>query len=121
MMDHLRRDLGLLEPSVYALLSVLESGNPTETELRTLLSYSKQLGALAHDSDELKSSLDQLLMSDEDMAALYLTDTRNGVGHVRLKDHHEMEILLENYARRLEETANRISELQGKVCHIISY
>lgn len=46
------------------------------------------------------------------MAAMYLTDTRDGVGG-RLQNHQEVEILLENYTRRLEEMRNGIAELQG--------
>lgn len=60
----------------------------------------------------MQGSLDQLLQSDEDMAAMYLTDTREGVGG-RLQNHQEVEILLENYTRRLEEMRNGVAELQG--------
>ncbi len=53
-----------------------------------------------------------MLQSDEDMAAFYLADARDGVGG-RLEQHSEIEILLENYARRLDELRNGVSELQG--------
>lgn len=64
--------------------------------------------------------MDQLLVSDEDMAAMYLTDTREGVGG-RLQNHQEVEILLENYSRRLEEMRNGVSELQGFISATEAY
>ncbi len=114
MHDRLQAELGVLEPAVYKLLESLEKGDPSETQLRALLSYSKKLGAFAYDIGELKGSLDQLLLSDEDMAACYLADTRDGVGG-RLQNHQEIEILLENYTRRLDELRNAVAELQGYI------
>lgn len=114
MQERLQKELGELEPAVFAVLAQLEQGDPTEQQLRSLLGFSKQLAAIQYDIGELKESLDRLLMSDEDMATMYLTDTKNGVGG-RLQNHSEIEILLENYSRRLEETANSVSELQGYI------
>ena len=112
MHEQLQAELGAVETAVYSLLESLERGDPTESQLRALLSYSKKLGAFAYDIGELKGSLDQLLQSDEDMAAMYLSDTRAGIGG-RVQNHQEMEILLENYTRRIEETRNSVAELQG--------
>ena len=123
MLERLQGEIDLLEPAVYSLLASLESdlaGDPTEEELRALLGFSKQLGSFAYDVGELKESLDRLLQSEEDMAAMYLTDTRDGVGG-RVENHQEVEILLENYTRRLEETRNGVLELQGYIAATEAY
>lgn len=49
-----------------------------------------------------------LLSSDEDMAAMYLTEKRALGTERAVSDHEEVEILLEGFARQLEETANNI-------------
>lgn len=111
MHERLEADYNELEPSIYALLASLEGGDPTESQLRALLNLSKQLGAFAYDVGELKETLDRLQASDEDMAQMYLSRGPSEAG----SDHHEIEILLENYSRRLEEIRNSVSELQGYI------
>lgn len=123
MLERLQTELDVLEPAVYSLLASLETADasdPSEPQLRSMLGFSKQLGAFAYDVGELRESLDRLLQSDEDMAAMYLTDTRDGVGG-RLENHQEVEILLENYTRRLEETRNAVAELQGYITATEAY
>jgi magnesium transporter len=61
-----------------------------------------------------------VLSSEADMAAFYLADARDGVGG-RLEQHSEIEILLENYARRLDELRNGVSELQGFISATEAY
>ncbi len=54
MHDQLQAELGHLEPAVFALLETMERADPTEAQLRSLLSFSKKLGAFAYDIGELK-------------------------------------------------------------------
>lgn len=61
MHDQLTAELGQLEPSVFALLDTMERTDPTEAQLRSLLSFSKKLGAFAYDIGELKAKQKQLL------------------------------------------------------------
>ena len=49
-------ELAQLEPSVFALLDTMERADPTDAQLRSLLSFSKKLGAFAYDVGELKVS-----------------------------------------------------------------
>ena len=118
MWENLQKDLDRIEPAVQSLLSSLEAGDPSEMQLRSLLNFSKQLGSFGNDIQELKESIDRLLLSPEDMRAIYLTDTKNGILD---GPHEEVEILLENYTRRLEETANAVSELQGYISATEAY
>jgi len=56
MHEQLQAELAQLEPSVFALLDTMERADPTEAQLRSLLSFSKKLGAFAYDVGELKVS-----------------------------------------------------------------
>ena len=48
---------------------------------------------------------------DEDLAAMYLTDKRNG--HARaLQDHEELEVLLESFSKQVEEIVNEADNME---------
>ena len=52
----------------------------------------------------------QLRSIDEDLAAMYLTDKRNG--HPKLlNDHEELEVLLESFAKQVEEIVNEAENM----------
>jgi hypothetical protein len=58
---------------------------------------------------QVRRTVWDLLSSDEDMAGMYLTAKRIDATKLRaVSDHEEVEILLEGFARQLEETANNI-------------
>lgn len=113
MHDRAKMDLDDLEPAIHALLASLETQEASEEQLRLLLNLSKRLGAFAYDIGELKGSLDKLLLSDEDMNQMCLS--RPAASDAMRPAHDDLEILLENYSRRLEETKNAVSELQGYI------
>ena len=48
---------------------------------------------------------------DEDLAAMYLTDKRNGTPR-RLSDHEELEVLLESFSKQVEEIVNEAENIQ---------
>ena len=52
-----------------------------------------------------KSSISYHLQIDEDLAAMYLTDRKNGVPR-QLSDHEELELLLETFSKQVEEMVN---------------
>eukprot|EP01133_Synstelium_polycarpum_P004390 gene4390-5137_t len=65
--------------------------------------------------EEITDALNKVLQSDEDMALMYLS-FRNVTGTTRKKNQHEeLEILLENYMRQLEQISNEISQLKETV------
>ena len=55
--------------------------------------------------------------SDEDLAAMYLTDKRNG--HPRNpRDHEELEILLESFSKQVEEIVNETETISVSLCYL---
>lgn len=55
---------------------------------------------------------------DEDLVAMYLTDRRNGVQR-EPSDHQELEVLLESFAKQVEEIVNETDTTQ--VCAVPSH
>ena len=50
------------------------------------------------------------LKLDEDLAAMYLTDRKNGVPR-QLSDHEELELLLETFSKQVEEMVNEAENI----------
>lgn len=48
---------------------------------------------------------------DEDLAAMYLTDKKNHVTR-EVTDHEELEVLLESFAKQVEEIVNEAENIQ---------
>ncbi|KAH9059552.1 cora-domain-containing protein [Lactarius vividus] len=55
-----------------------------------------------------------LEISDEDLAAMYLTDRKNDVPR-QLSDHEELELLLETFSKQVEEIVNEAENIHGNV------
>lgn len=51
------------------------------------------------------------LTLDEDLAAMYLTDKKNGMPR-RLSDHEDLEVLLESFSKQVEEIVNEAENIQ---------
>lgn len=49
--------------------------------------------------------------TDEDLTAMYLTDKKNGMRRVPT-DHQELEVLLESFAKQVEEIVNETDTTQ---------
>ena len=50
-------------------------------------------------------------VADEDLAAMYLTDKKNGTPRSP-EDHDELEVLLESFAKQVEEIVNEAENIQ---------
>ena len=48
---------------------------------------------------------------DEDMMAMYLTDKKNNVSR-ELHDHEDLEVLLESFAKQVEEIVNEAQNME---------
>ncbi len=59
-----------------------------------------------------------LVTIDEDLAAMYLTDKKNNVTR-ELTDHEELEVLLESFAKQVEEITNEAENIQVSLLQII--
>ncbi|TXT15693.1 hypothetical protein VHUM_00196 [Vanrija humicola] len=75
--------------------------------LRQLLHYSRRLAGFQSRAKNVKSAVDELLDSDEDMSAMYLTDRKQGKPRA-LHDHDQLELLLESFTKQVEEIVSEI-------------
>ncbi|CAM9462193.1 unnamed protein product [Ectocarpus sp. 6 AP-2014] len=112
---------------------LLESARNVEPRLRTVLDSFKtsknslikslhRLLPLKNELDELKETLvtvckcmNEVLMNDEDMALMYLTDNECKSTARDLHQHQEIEMLFENYLLQVELLASDVIELQNEV------
>jgi magnesium transporter len=104
-----------LSPRITYLLKKLEE-EPLEHEyLKQLLRASKKLTHFAARVNNVRQTLLELLNSDADMAAMYLTD-KEQMGTPRpINQHEEIELLLENYLKQIDEIENETSEVLSNI------
>jgi len=62
----------------------------------------------------VQEALEEVLEQDEDLAAMYLTDKKNGVLR-RLSDHEDLEVLMESFSKQVEEIVNEAENIQSNV------
>ena len=58
--------------------------------------------------------MSNLTVTDEDLAAMYLTDKKNNVIR-KVTDHEELEVLLESFAKQVEEIVNEAENIQVRI------
>lgn len=73
--------------------------NRVHTKLLDFLEHSRRLGTLKKNAGMVHRVINDLLNEDEDLAAMYLTDSKAGQPH-SVADHQEVEYLLETYLER---------------------
>jgi magnesium transporter len=78
--------------------------------LRKLLHYSRRLAGFQSRAKYTKSAFDELLESDEDLNAMYLTDKLQGKPR-SLNDHEQLELLLESFTKQAEEVVSEIDTM----------
>jgi magnesium transporter len=83
--------------------------------LSALVSANDSLSSFDARVQSLRHALTELLNNDEDLAGLFLTEKR------ATQDHGEAEELVENYLMQVEETSERIAELQTRFRNVMSY
>ncbi|GAM17811.1 hypothetical protein SAMD00019534_009860 [Acytostelium subglobosum LB1] len=86
--------------------------NPEHNLENLLLFHKKGLNQFEVTTKEIMDALSRLLESDEDMALMYLSFRSITGGTRKRNQHEELEILLENYMRQLEQISNEISQLK---------
>jgi magnesium transporter len=78
--------------------------------LRKLLHYNRRLAGFQSRAKYIKSACDELLDSDEDLSAMYLTDKLKGKPRA-LHDHEQLELLLESFTKQAEEVVSEIDTM----------
>lgn len=102
----LEEEMGFIRRLVKNLLQNLETDINREN-LRKLLHYSRRLAGFQGRAKSIKSAFDELLDSDEDLSAMYITDKLNGRPRA-LHDHAQLELLLESFTKQVEEIVSEI-------------
>jgi magnesium transporter len=91
-------------------------------ELRDLLEAKRTVDDCLYSGRAFQAALSAVLGEDEDLAAMYLSDTFDNKAHAT-KDHQAAELLLEYYERRLDEvneSSQRLASLLSDVDDNIS-
>ena len=110
-----------LAPEVQSLVSALQGRGmqgPDDAPLR-LVTLNTQLARLASDVEDVRDALAGLLESDEDLGGLYLS--RGPAERREGSDHEEAELLLEGYARSVEEVMAELDALRDSLRFTESY
>ncbi|KZO98517.1 Mg2+ transporter protein cora-like protein [Calocera viscosa TUFC12733] len=95
------------------LLSELEDDIDRD-KLKRLLHYSRRLSGFRNRAKLVGVALEEVLEQDEDLAAMYMTDKKLGRPRAP-SDHEDLEILLETFAKQVEEIENEASTMMGNV------
>lgn len=111
----LEEEMGFIRRLVENLLEKFEHDIDREN-LRRLLHYSRRLAGFQTRAKSIKSSFDELLDSDEDLSAMYVSDRMHGRPRA-VHDHEQLELLLESFVKQVEEI---ISEIDTTVANMQS-
>lgn len=98
------------EPARAALKVLQERIDIERYQLQDLLHHSRRMSALSNQARLIRGALQEVLGVDEDLAEMYLTDSRLGKPHALL-DHTEAEVLLEAYCK----VCDRVVEAAGSL------
>jgi len=60
-----------------------------------------------------------IMLKDEDLNAMYLSDKKNGIFHQ--DDHEELEVLLESFSKQVEEIVNEAENIEVRCLSICAY
>lgn len=110
-MDETAREL---EPVIEEILQKLIEGRQKTEDLLNLKNHTDRLNAFEAHVLEVVSAIMQVLENDEDMAAMYLTNAHRGKKQ-DIKDHDEVETMMEVFQQQVTEIDNRITLIKTKI------
>ncbi|KAI0790465.1 Mg2+ transporter protein cora-like protein [Abortiporus biennis] len=113
VLSALEAEMVFIRNLVGGLLAELED-DIDHDRFRRLLHYSRRLASFQNRAKLVQEALEEVLEQDEDLAAMYLTDKLNGVERED-DDHEELELLLESFAKQVEEIVNEAESIQTNV------
>ncbi|OCF55812.1 magnesium transporter [Kwoniella mangroviensis CBS 10435] len=102
----LEEEMAFTRHLVQHLLSDLESDINREN-LKRLLHYSRKIVGFQSRARYVKRAVDEVLESDEDLSAMYLTSRAQGRPRA-LHDHEQLELLLESFVKQVEEIVSEV-------------
>jgi len=109
----LEAEMVFIRNLVGGLLAELED-DINHDKFKRLLHYSRRLTSFQNRVKLVQAAFEEVLEQDEDLAAMYLTDRKNGVPR-QLSDHEELELLLETFSKQVEEMVNEAENIHGNV------
>ncbi|KAH9917315.1 Mg2+ transporter protein cora-like protein [Fomitopsis serialis] len=113
VLSALEAEMVFIRNLVGGLLAELED-DIDHDRFKRLLHYSRRLASFQNRAKLVQEALEEVLEQDEDLAAMYLTDKKNGVLR-RLSDHEDLEVLLESFSKQVEEIVNEAENIQSNV------
>ncbi|KAI0727459.1 hypothetical protein C8Q72DRAFT_840131 [Fomitopsis betulina] len=113
VLSALEAEMVFIRNLVGGLLAELED-DIDHDRFKRLLHYSRRLASFQNRAKLVQEALEEVLEQDEDLAAMYLTDKKNGMPR-RLSDHEDLEVLLESFSKQVEEIVNEAENIQSNV------
>ncbi|KAI0634727.1 hypothetical protein C8Q77DRAFT_1103701 [Trametes polyzona] len=113
VLSALEAEMIFIRNLVGGLLAELED-DIDHDRFKRLLHYSRRLASFQNRAKLVQEALEEVLEQDEDLAAMYLTDKKNGVPRQH-DDHEELEVLLESFSKQVEEIVNEAENIQSNV------
>ncbi|OJT08295.1 Mitochondrial inner membrane magnesium transporter mrs2 [Trametes pubescens] len=113
VLSALEAEMVFIRNLVGGLLAELED-DIDHDRFKRLLHYSRRLASFQNRAKLVQEALEEVLEQDQDLAAMYLTDKRNGVPR-QLDDHEDLEVLLESFSKQVEEIVNEAENIQSNV------
>lgn len=105
----LEEEMAYTRQIVSELLADLENDIDREN-LKQLLHYSRRLAGFQSRVKYVLASIEEVLESDEDLSAMYLT-AKSEHRPRSLADHEELEMLLESFAKQVEEIVSEVDTI----------
>ncbi|KAI8666864.1 Magnesium transporter [Fusarium keratoplasticum] len=113
VISQLEVELETVRQPIVELLSDLEDTINRE-KFRELLVLSKRVGSFEQRGRLVRGALNELLDTDEDLAAMYLTERADGI-YRQKDDHADIELLLESYHKLCDELVQDAADLIASI------
>ncbi|KAG6831077.1 hypothetical protein H0H92_013001 [Tricholoma furcatifolium] len=110
VLSALEAEMVFIRNLVGGLLAELED-NIDHDRFKRLLHYSRRLTSFQNRASLVEEALEEVLRQDDDLNAMYLTDKKKGIIR-ELQDHEDLEVLLESFAKQVEEIVNEAENIQ---------
>ena len=110
----LQDEFDSMAPSIEEHLTILERFVHWD-KLKTMLECKKRVALFHERISSLRNSIAEVLESDADMAAMYLTSKSGNSQPRPVYAHEEIELLLESYLKIAEEIASRVQLLASNI------
>lgn len=113
VLSALDTEMTFLRQLIGNLLAELDDDIDRDKFMR-LLHRSRKLTSFQNRAKLVQGALEEVLEQDEDLVAMYLTDKKNGIQR-EPSDHQELEVLLESFAKQVEEIVNETDTTQSNI------